>query len=402
MTGHWGPQRRRRRRRWPWVASGLALVLVAAVGVAAVLAQVGLPGAMQRGDRNHTYHGEAGSQRYQVHLPPQHEDTTGLPVIMAVHGCGMTGFGWNSMKGTTQLNELADSEGFIVVYPTQRLFRSVFNCWNSVDPREQHRSSSEPALLAGIARQVVEEYGADPQHVHVAGASSGAGTAVILAATYPDVFATATSVAGGEYGLNQVDPDDPDATPPVHTARQAWAQMGPRARHVPLLVIQGEDDEVVPPLVGTRLVEHWRALGDLVDDGLLNDSLHTVEEVRSVPASPSRHGYTHTSIVTPDGATIVESYLVREMGHVWPGPDGDGLFTDHAGPDASALVWDFARRHPMGSTHEMRRPGMSGDSVVSLPCWGEGCSVDLGVDRGVHADRFPLGERPPAGLRGEL
>jgi hypothetical protein len=43
-----------------------------------------------------------------------------------------------------------------------------------------------------------------------------AATAVILAATYPDIFATATSVAGGEYGLNQVDFDDPGATPPAY------------------------------------------------------------------------------------------------------------------------------------------------------------------------------------------
>src|SRR5690606_8099336 len=148
---------------------------------------------------------------------------------------------------------------FIVVYPTQRMFRNVLNCWNSADPREQHRHSGDPALLAGVARQVVEKYNADPDHVHVVGASSGAGTAVILAATYPDVFATATSVAGGEYGLNQVDPDDPDSTPPNYTARQAWSQMGDRARQVPLLVIQGDDDDIVPPLVATRLVEHWTA-----------------------------------------------------------------------------------------------------------------------------------------------
>lgn len=132
--------------------------------------------------------------------------------------------------------------------------------------------------------------------MHVAGASSGAGTAVIRAATYPDVFATATSVAGGEYGLNQVDPDDPDSTPPDHTARQAWAQMADRARQVPLLVVQGEDDDVVPPLVATRLVEHWTAVSDHIDDGLLNDSLNLIEETTTVPAEQGRHAYTHTTV----------------------------------------------------------------------------------------------------------
>lgn len=335
-----------RGRRWRGVAAGVTAALVVAAVTATAVFHLGLPWWMDEGDRNHVHESDVGSLRYQVHLPPHHDGTTQLPVILALHGCGMSGFGWNSMKATTQFNDLADREGFIVVYPSQRLFRSALNCWNSADPREQHRHTGEPALLAGVAREVIETYDADPNHVHVAGASSGAGAAVILAATHPDVFATATSVAGGEYGLNQVDPDDPDATPPRHTARQAWSQMGDHARQVPLLVIQGEEDDVVPPLVATRLVEQWSDVGDLVDDGLLNDSLAIFEEITSVRGDGGRHPYEHTTITTRGGATVVESYLVRGMGHVWPGPAGQGLFTDRAGPDASALVWDFARRHP--------------------------------------------------------
>ncbi|MFF4894336.1 extracellular catalytic domain type 1 short-chain-length polyhydroxyalkanoate depolymerase [Micromonospora chersina] len=328
------------------IVSGIVLMLVVAVVVSAAIFHHGLPWWMEEGDRNHEYESAAGSLRYQVHMPPQGDGTTRLPVIMAIHGCGMSGYGWNSMKSTTQFNELADREGFIVVYPTQRIFRSAINCWESADPREQHRHSGDPALLAGVARQVVETYNGDPDHVHVVGASSGAGAAVILAATYPDVFATVTSVAGGEYGLDQVDPDDPGSVPPEYTARQAWAQMGDRARQVPLLVIQGEEDDVVPPFVATRLVEHWTAVGDFVDDGLLNDSLDLVMTITTMPVEPGRHAYTHSALAAPDGTSVVESYLVEEMGHVWPGPAGDGLFTDHAGPDASFIVWEFARRHP--------------------------------------------------------
>jgi poly(hydroxyalkanoate) depolymerase family esterase len=350
--------RDRRRRRWPRVVAGVGAALAVVTATAAAVFHHGLPWWIGDGDHHHVHESDAGSLRYQVHLPPQFDDTTRLPVIMAIHGCGMSGFGWNSMKSTTKLDDLADREGFIVVYPTQRLFRSAVNCWNSADPREQHRHTGEPALLAGVAREVVETYGADPDQVHVAGASSGAGTAVILAATHPDVFATVTSVAGGEYGLNQVDPDDPGATPPLYTARQAWSQMGERARQVPLLVIQGQDDEVVPSLVATRLVEQWAAVGDLVDDGLVNDSLGAVEKTTAVPGDEGRHAYVRTIVTTRDDAVLVESYVVDDMGHVWPGPDGEGLFTDHAGPDASALVWDFARRHPKGSSSGSR-PGVS-------------------------------------------
>lgn len=365
-TGRTGSGPARRRRRWLWITSTVAVVVVLSVGLVTVVFQFGLPWWMQDGDRNHVYRSEAGSQRYQVHLPPQYDGMNQLPVIMAIHGCGMTGYGWNSMKSTTQFNSLADRAGFIVVYPTQRILRSAINCWNSSDPREQHRHTGEPALLAGVAREVVEEYNADPAQVHVAGASSGAGTAIILAVTYPDVFATVTSVAGGEYGLNQVDPDDPDSTAPTYTGRQAWSQMGDRARSVPLLVIQGEEDEVVPPLVGTRLVEHWTAVTDLVDDGQLNDSLDTLKQTTTVPPSGDRHGFTRTTVTTPDGTSVVEAHLVDGMGHAWPGPAGVGTYTDRAGPDAAALAWDFARRHPMpGSPDGCRHEADAADRAAA-------------------------------------
>jgi poly(3-hydroxybutyrate) depolymerase len=89
------------------------------------------------------------------------------------------------------------------------------------------------------------------------------------------------------------------------------------------------------------------SVADLVDDGQPNDSLGLAEESVSVPAAAGRHAYTHTTITAPDGSSIVEAYRVQDMGHAWPGPDSDGRYTDHASPDASAIVWEFAERHPM-------------------------------------------------------
>lgn len=339
----------RSRARWRLVVPVVSVLLVPAVVALLSVLHFGWPWAGGPGDRDHVHHATDGTrQNYRVHLPPQYDGRTELPVMMAVHGCGMSGFGWNSMQRTTQFDVLADREGFIVVYPTQQPFESLLNCWNSADPRNQQRGAGEPALLAGVAREVVDTYGADPARVHVAGASSGAGAAVILAATYPDVFATATSVAGGEFGLNQVDADDPDGTPVSVTARQAWAQMAHRERHVPLLIVQGGQDDVVPTIVGERLVEHWTHVNDLVDDGLLNDSLALTATTTSVPAAGGRHAYEHTVHVTAEGRTLVEYVLVPEMGHAWPGPDGEGLFTDRAGPDAAELAWRFAQRHDLG------------------------------------------------------
>ncbi|CAN7307783.1 extracellular catalytic domain type 1 short-chain-length polyhydroxyalkanoate depolymerase [Mycolicibacterium frederiksbergense] len=334
-----------KRRRWLKMLAAVVGVVVVALGAATAAVQHGLPWWTGDRDHNHVFDGPAGSLRYQVHLPPQYASGTALPVIMAIHGCGMTGYGFNSMKSMTQFNSLADREGFIVVYPTQRMFQNLLNCWESNDPRQQRRDTGEPALLAGVARRVIDEYNADGDQVHVVGASSGAGTAVILAATHPDLFATATSVAGGEYGLNQVDPGNPNATPPERTARQAWAQMGDRARHVPLLIVQGKRDTVVPPVVATRLFTHWSVVNDLVDDGLLNDSLGWVEEATTVPAVPGTHPYTRTTLTGSDGFAYIDMYLVENMGHAYPSPTGEGLFAEQSGPDASSLAWQFAEKY---------------------------------------------------------
>ncbi|MCK0115830.1 alpha/beta hydrolase-fold protein [Isoptericola sp. S6320L] len=340
------PALRRRRRRRVWVVGGVVGLLAATVTVLTLVFQFGLPWWSGPGDHDHVHVAADGTrQRYQVHLPPQHDGGTALPVMMAIHGCGMTGYGWNSMKGSTQFDALADRAGFIVVYPTQRMFADRINCWNSDDPRNQVRGSGEAALLAGVARDVVERYGADPERVHVSGASSGAGTAVILGATYPDVFATVTSVAGGEYGLNQVDPDDPDATPPSVTGRQAWAQMGEQARAVPLLIVQGGSDDVVPTVVGQRLVEHWRTVVDLVVDDALDGSPELVPDTIVHPATGDRYEYAQTTYRDPDGQVLIEYVYADDLAHAWSTPGAAGIFTDTAGPDATEIAWQFAQLH---------------------------------------------------------
>ena len=67
---------------------------------------LGLPWWHDEGDHNHIYTSDVGSQLYQVHVPPQYDGATRLPVIMAIHGCGISGFGWNSMKSTSNSHRI--------------------------------------------------------------------------------------------------------------------------------------------------------------------------------------------------------------------------------------------------------------------------------------------------------
>lgn len=326
--------RRTAGRRRARAAAALALLVLLATPAAAAPA----PGPAGQ-DRAGDYTGAAGRLGYQVHLPPSWQPGRPMPVVVAVHGCGMTGSGLNSMRATTRFDDLADREGFIVVYPTQSLRRNIQLCWNSLSPDHQDRDRGEPELIAGAVRQVIAEYGADARRVHVVGASSGAGTAVILGVTYPDLFATVGSVAGGEYGFHRA-ADDLGAVSPAENAALAHRVMGPRARQVPLLVVQGDRDEVVPPVMAERLVHQWLVLGALIGTG--NPAVdRTPDDVARV-SPPGGHAYTRTDHHGDGASATVDSYLVEGQGHTWSGPRASGLFTDRAGPDVSQIFWDFA------------------------------------------------------------
>ncbi|MDL5160349.1 extracellular catalytic domain type 1 short-chain-length polyhydroxyalkanoate depolymerase [Actinomycetospora termitidis] len=290
------------------------------------------------GDHDATHTDANGAVSYQVHVPPQQATGRPLPVVVALHGCTMTGSALNSMKDLTALNALADREGFLVVYPSQSILRNALLCWNALDPAHQHRATGEPALLAGMTQDVLRDYDGDRSRVHVLGASSGAGTAVILGVTYPDVFATATSMAGGEYAVDQADPENPDAVTPQDTAEKALAEMGPRARAVPLLVGQGDADTTVDPLLADRLVSQFATI-DTRAGTPVDDVADRVEQVDP----PGKQSYTHSSYAARDGGRpLIEKYLVHGMGHAWPGP-GTGPFADGQGPDLTRIFWDFAR-----------------------------------------------------------
>ncbi|MEV8373627.1 PHB depolymerase family esterase [Kribbella sp. NPDC056861] len=322
-------------------------VLAGSVAISTVPATAGpssAPLSVAAAGTDHTklYVGAEGVLGYQVHVPPAQAAGRSLPVVVSLHGCGMTGFRLNSMKSTTNLNAVADEKGFIVVYPTQDFLRGLpLNCWNGDEPAHQRRGHGEPALIAGLVKEVVADYAADPQRVHVNGASSGAGTAVIMAVTYPDIFATVTSMAGAEYAVNEANPDDPDEIGPVDTAKRAWAQMGNRARPVPVLVVQGDQDAVVPPFLADRLVTHWAAIDDLAMNGRLDGQVDDKADKVVRVSPPGLKPYTRKSYFPrAGGPALIEYIVVAGMEHRWPGP-GTGAFVDNNGPDLARIMWDF-------------------------------------------------------------
>jgi poly(hydroxyalkanoate) depolymerase family esterase len=314
---------------------------------------------------HHTYTQPGGLTRdYFLYTPAGL--SAGRPVVMFLHGCNET-----VTEGITasHFNAVADSEKFAVVYPEQVRPASGsapfvdgngLGCWNWFLPEDQDRGTGEPAVLAGIATDVTRTLHADRHRVYVEGVSAGADMSVILAATYPDVFAAAASLAGCSY-----------RTCGDGSGQLTYDAMGAHARLVPLLVENGTADVLNPAVQSEALVQSWLGLADLADDGSADASFSrqpasTATTTPSGTPNPgggdacvhnnsflclggalglSDYPVTTSRWVDAQGKDVIELWLVHGMAHAHPHAAGDGSYTDPLGPDITRESYRFFLQH---------------------------------------------------------
>lgn len=291
--------------------------------------------------RRQVYTGPEGSRSYRVHLPPG--STGAVPLVLMLHGCTQDA---DAIAAGTRINPLADTEGFAVVYPEQSAAANRNGCWNWFLPEDQSRGAGEPAILAGIAKDLLAGaagVSVDPARVFVAGMSAGAGMAAVLAATYPDLIAgvglhsglayrAADSVTSAFAVMRR------GAADPLASACAAHAGMGRHARVVPAVIVHGSADRTVAPINGEQAVRQWLETNRLASGSFRPD-----------PDRPNRQytgrvagGYAYRVLGWDDGQRpVVEHWQVEGLGHGWSGGSPAGSFTDPLGPDATAAMWRF-------------------------------------------------------------
>ncbi|GGL13575.1 extracellular catalytic domain type 1 short-chain-length polyhydroxyalkanoate depolymerase [Deinococcus radiotolerans] len=261
------------------------------------------------------------------------------PLVVMLHGCTQSPA---DFAAGTRMNDLADTQGFLVVYPEQPSSANQNKCWNWFDPAHQARGQGEPAAIKAVVDAVKGKVNVDAARVYVAGLSAGAAMSVIMGATYPDVFSgigvasglefkAATSSSAAFTAMNSGGPN-PDAQ-----GTAAYAAMGTFKRTVRTIVFHGSSDYTVYPVNGDQVAAQWVQTNDLADDGQDNGSRSTAQvTTRSGTVSGGR-AY---SVKTFAGG-VVEQWSVTGMGHAWSGGSTAGSYTDPKGPDASAELWRF-------------------------------------------------------------
>jgi poly(hydroxyalkanoate) depolymerase family esterase len=147
------------------------------------------PDSAGGGFTSHTF---GDGRHYKLFVPGGFEGRR-LPLVLMLHGCTQDP---DDFAAGTRMNELGQAQGVIVLYPAQPQRSNASKCWNWFQPGDQYRDRGEPAVLAGITREVLAHHPVDEERVYVAGLSAGGAMAAILGREYPELFA-ATGVHSG-------------------------------------------------------------------------------------------------------------------------------------------------------------------------------------------------------------
>jgi poly(hydroxyalkanoate) depolymerase family esterase len=288
----------------------------------------------------------SGSRNYQLWLPSGYDKNKPAPLVMMLHGCMQNPEGLAAISG---MNEIAEKNNFLVVYPEQTAAANPLKCWNWFDPKHQMRDAGEPAILAEIIKQVSASYKIDGRRVYVVGISAGGAMAIVMGATYPDLFSAIGVSAGLEYraastvegGLAAMKQGGPDPAQQGFLAFKAMGVSSRARRRMPAIVFQGDADPFVNPANAEQVMQQWASTNDYLANNKINNSV-TAQPVLSLEGSVAG-GYAYTRFLYNDraGRFVMEKWMVKGLGHAWSGSPAAGPFADPKGPNASAEMWRF-------------------------------------------------------------
>jgi len=274
-----------------------------------------------------TYSSPAGSRAYRLFIPSRYQERP-LPLVVMLHGCTQSP---DDFAAGTRMNFIAEEQNCFVVYPAQPSQANKAKCWNWFRTADQQRGRGEPSLIAGITRQIMDDYLVDRKRVYVGGLSAGAAAAAIMGATYNDLYAAIGIHSGLACGAAT---DLPSALVAMRQGRSGQKVILDDRPPVPTIVFHGDRDITVHPNNGGQILEQ---------------SVRTMRTQKKVHRGqvPGGHAYTRTILSDASGRGMLEHWNIHGAGHAWSGGSLAGSYTDPRGPDATREMLRFFLEHSL-------------------------------------------------------
>jgi predicted peptidase len=172
--------------------------------------------------RNYEFPGTGESIPYAVFVPSSYDSSQPAPLIVSLHGLGRS-HDW--LMGYHGLLDQAEANGYIVVTPLGYIRRGWYGSRELDDMQDAQRSEQDVMNVLQLMR---DEFSVDSNRIYLWGHSMGGAGTYHIAAKYPDIFA----------GLGVAAPA-PEADAPMNNILN-------NIKHLPIFVLQGDEDAAVP------------------------------------------------------------------------------------------------------------------------------------------------------------
>jgi polyhydroxybutyrate depolymerase len=284
--------------------------------------------ALEPGDHSRSLDVGGGERSYLVHVPPQYDPASPMPVVLAFHGGGANA---ENMVAFSGLDGKADQAGFIVVYPegSGRLPRMLtFNAGNCCG-HAAARSIDDVAFTRLVLEDLERIANVDRRRVFATGMSNGAMMCYRLASELSDRIAAIAPVAG-----------------PMGTKDCRPGQA------VSVMHFHGDADEFAPFKGGRGRGPSgtdFFSVQHSIDAWVAANGCRPTPQTTPLP-DRAGDGTTAKAICYGSGRDNAEVVLVviEGGGHTWPGrePRMRALGTSTRDISANDRRWEFFQKHP--------------------------------------------------------
>ncbi len=296
---------------------GVISAVVIVISLPVVLAAFEAISFRSRNRNNGTMISSGEKREYLLYVPRSYDRTKPTPLVISMHGAG----GWPTQQMTlSEWNRLADSQGFIVVYPSGL---------EGVGPRVWRVGpdfAKDVRFISEMIDKLEAAYNIDPARIYANGFSNGGGMAFVLSCTLPDRIA-----AVGMVGAAQTLP---------------WSWCKER-RAVPMIAFHGTEDRFAFYNGGQSWVapHPFPAVPIWTANWARRNRCEPRPVESVVAADVTQREYTNCA---HDAAVVL--YTIHRGGHQWFG--GKALPEWFVGPtsrsiDATNQMWAFFRAQPL-------------------------------------------------------
>jgi polyhydroxybutyrate depolymerase len=261
-----------------------------------------------------------------VHVPTGYTNTTKIPLVLNLHGSGSTAAQQDVFSA---MDETANADGFIVVYPQGLIPDGTGFDWNVPGvPLTGGRAVPTGApndikFLTSLVGVLEGKYCVNPLAIYASGFSGGAREASQLACDDSKIFAAVAAVSGLRH-----------------------PKPCPASRPVPIIAFHGSADPV-DPFAGNGQGYWTYSVTTAAKEWAKQDGCS------KSPKVANSTGVVFSSYGQCKKGAQVELYEVIGEGHEWPGgPTMPGSITSLLGPQSNAvvansLIWSFFAAHQL-------------------------------------------------------